>query len=180
MTPSKDPFEQHIQGLYKGHEVPSPASAKVNVFKQLDAIRVKGYVSKALFATAVSVAAILWFYSPSEMEQNTPVLVPVTQPELILESTELDSPFEDQLQDDVLVVPVIEFIDVEVLEPNEVVEPVESVEPVEVVEIVETVTPVVVQEVVVEEASKSEDEPKVESEEESEEWTLGGSIKVEK
>ena len=180
MTPSKDPFEQHIQGLYNGHEVPSPASAKVNVFKQLDAIRVKGYVSKALFATAVSVAAILWFYSPSEMEQNTPVLVPVTQPELILESTELDSPVKDQLQDDVLVVPVIEFIDVEVLEPNEVVEPVEAVEPVEVVEIVETVTPVVVQEVVVEEASKSEDEPKVESEEESEEWTLGGSIKVEK
>lgn len=174
MTPSTDPFEKHIQGLYKGYEVPVPLSAKENVFKQLNDIRIKGYVNRALLATVVSVAAIAWFYSPNEAVVNIPA--PVTTPEVILHNGDLDSPVENELQEEIITVPVVELI-------NEV----EAVEVIEAVEVVEKLIPATepatvpapVQEVVVEKAVAKPDTTGKKAEK-SEEWILGGSIKVEK
>ena len=176
MSPSTDPFEKHIQGLYKGHEVPAPLSAKENVFNTLNDIRVKGYVNKALLATVVSVAAIVWFYSPNETVVNNPT---VTPSEVILNNGDLDSPVVNELQEEFITVPVIEVID----EAVEVVEAVEAVEAVEVVEeLIPDAVPVPVpapaQEVVVKKAAAQADTVEKKAEK-SEEWTLGGSIKVE-
>jgi|TARA_B110000116_G_C16660072_1_gene501281 hypothetical protein len=177
MTPSTDPFEKHIHGLYKGHEVPAPLSAKENVFKKLDDIRIKGYVNKALLATVVSVAAIVWFYSPNEAVFNPPT--PVTTPEVILNNGDLDSPVENELQEEIITVPVIELI-VEAEVEAEAVEAVEVVEElILATEPAAVPVPAPVQEVVVEKAVAKPDTTEKKAEK-SEEWTLGGSIKVEK
>ena len=168
MSPSTDPFEKHIQRLYKGHEVPAPLSAKENVFNTLNDIRVKGYVNKALLATVVSVAAIVWFYSPNETVVNNPTFTPS---EVILNNGDLDSPVVNELQEEFITVPVIEVID-------EAVEVVEAIEVVE--ELIHDAVPVPApaQEVVVKKAAAQADTVEKKAEK-SEEWTLGGSIKVE-
>jgi hypothetical protein len=182
MNPFTDPFEKHIQGLYKGHEVPAPVSAKENVFKKLDNIRVKGYVSKALLATVVSVAAIAWYYSPDDLVIDNPI--PVVQPELVIDNDE--STQEDQLQEEIVVVPVIDFVDGIEAEPEEAAAivtetvPAPEVESIKINDHAATID-VVVEEVVVQpDTTKKPAEKSEEVDDESEEWILGGSIKVEK
>ena len=182
MNPFTDPFEKHIQGLYKGHEVPAPVSAKENVFKKLDNIRVKGYVSKALLATVVFVAAIAWYYYPDDLgTENT---FQVVEPELVLDNDE--SIQEDKLQEEIVVVPVIDFVDGIEDEPKEAAATVSETFPVPEVESIKINNPaatidVVVEEVVVQsDTTKKSDEKSEEVDDESEEWILGGSIKVEK
>jgi type IV secretory pathway VirB10-like protein len=198
MKPSNDPFEQHIQGLYEGLEVPAPASTKAAVFNALDkniaAGSMTSKVSKSILAAATVILAVTWYMMPGEttVEPQAPAAVtPVLVEEAIEEAVE--EVVEETPVVEVAAEPVAEPVAVEVIvepvvsEPAPVVEEVKA-EPVAQPE-AELPTDPVVEEVVVEApvevqadqpADEKADAPEVKEDDKKDtEWVLPATLKVE-
>ena len=69
MKSTKDQFEQHVQGLYDGLEVPTPESTKVAVFNALDKQDVVSWSTstKTVLVTALIIVGAAWYMMPEEV-----------------------------------------------------------------------------------------------------------------
>ena len=189
MKPSKDPFEQHIQGLYEGLEVPTTASTKAAVFNALDksiaTASIASKVSKPVLAAATVILAVTWYVMPGDVpvESQAPSeAVPVLVEEQINETVDVVADEYPEVSE--VESPVVELAS----EPADALQ--EAIEQPEVVE--EVIADPVVDQVPVEiqaeqptsektdeKADEKPDAPSTNEEEKSTKWVLPATLQVE-
>ena len=205
MKPTKDQFEQHVQGLYDGLEVPASESTKEAVFNALDKQGGASWstATKTVLVVATIIVGAAWYMMPKETvspeAQHT--LTPVIEKVKVIEevvyeevpSTEVAVEFigtEDvRVQNPIEGTQIVveEFFEeivtpsvIEVVKETKVIETTPVIEAVDVEHAVEEVIHEEVQSVVhpaVEEKTKEVEPVKVE---ETKEWVLPATLKVEK
>ena len=188
MKPTNDLFEQHVKGLYEGHDVPAPSSTKDAVFKKLDAANSAGslsFASKALLVAAsiLSIGAVYWLLnqSPTTTADNklevkevieSPVEVAEETPEVL--KVTLTEEVEEKAEDVAVKTTQETSVEEEIAESIDDAQEIKEIAPpVEVVDVETTVD----SEAKVEEKKV---EKKDEKKDEEVEWILPGKIKVEK
>ncbi|MAO46145.1 MAG: hypothetical protein CL823_03255 [Crocinitomicaceae bacterium] len=199
MKSTKDQFEQHVQGLYDGLEVPTPESTKVAVFNALDKQDVVSWSTstKTVLVTALIILGAAWYMMPEEVASPeaqptpTPVIEEVLYEEVprtevsveytgtedvrVQNSIEGTQVLVEELFEEVVTTSVLEVVEeTKVIETTSVIEAVD-VEPAAEESVFEEVQSVV--HPAVEEKAKEIEPVK---DEETEEWVLPATIKVEK
>ena len=184
MKSTKDQFEQHVQGLYDGLEVPAPESTKEAVFNALDKQDGASWstTTKTLLVAATIILGAAWFMMPEEAvsPEAQPTLIPVIKKSL---------EWEEEVYEEAPVTVLVEEIVEEVVEIPSVIEVVEETKVVENPTLIEDIDVEPNEEDVVHEEVQSAVHPAVEekakdvepvNEDETEEWVLPATIKVEK